>query len=112
MIPNDLTQPVKPIVYKLAKDDSRKICSFIIPDNKVGSLQLEIKKHNNGFGYNFITELKNKFGKLLGFEEFAFFENAKNFMWKIITLITLSHKRKPPGNHRVTFSYMIQLYFL
>lgn len=78
MISSNLTQPVKPIVYKLAKDDSRKICSFIIPDNKVGSLQLEIKKHNNGFGYNFITELKNKFGKLLGFEEFAFFENAKN----------------------------------
>jgi len=23
-----------------------------------------------------------------------------------------NRKRKPPGNHRVTFSYMIQLYFL
>lgn len=78
MISSNLTQPIKPIVYKLTKDDSRKICSFIIPYNKAGSLQLEIKKHNNGFGYNFITELKNKFGKLLGFEEFAFYENAKN----------------------------------
>ena len=78
MISSNLTQPIKPIVYKLTNDDSRKICSFIIPYNKAGSLQLEIKKHNNGFGCDFVTELKNKSGKLLGFEEFAFFENAKN----------------------------------
>lgn len=70
-------KPIKPLITNLAENDTRKICSFIVPNNKAGELYLDMRMPKAGYGYGFITELRNRFNKLLGYEEFAFFENSK-----------------------------------
>lgn len=70
--------PIKPIITSVNPEDSRKLCSFIVPQNKIGELHIDMKPSQSGYGYTFITELRNRFRKLLGYEEFAFFEGAKD----------------------------------
>lgn len=70
--------PIKPIITKVDPQDARKICSFVVPDSKMGDLYLEMKHPQNGFCHSFITELRNRFHKLLGYEEFAYFNDAKD----------------------------------
>lgn len=69
---------VKPLITSIAKNDTRKLCSFSIPENKAGELFVKVKEAENGYGYKFITELKNKYNKLLGYEEFSFFDWTDN----------------------------------
>ncbi len=70
-----LISPIKPTITTLA--DSKKLCSFRIMSNKAGELDLTVKPKL--FGYNcFISELKNRFNKLLGFEEFTLFNGTQN----------------------------------
>lgn len=69
--------PIKPIITKVTPQDARKVCYFVVPNNKIGDLYLEVKHPENSFYNSFITELRNRFHKLLGYEEFAFFEGAK-----------------------------------
>lgn len=68
----------KPIITNVAQGDTRKLCSFVVPENKFGKLYLDVKKPKAGYGHNFITELRNRFDKLLGYEEFAYFEGSPN----------------------------------
>ena len=70
-----LIPPIKPTITTLA--DSKKLCSFRILSNKAGELDLTVQPKL--FGYNcFISELKNRFNKLLGFEEFTLFNGTQN----------------------------------
>lgn len=68
----------KPIITNVAQGDTRKLCSFVVPENKFGKLYLDVKMPKAGYGHNFITELRNRFDKLLGYEEFAYFEGSPN----------------------------------
>ena len=65
-------KPIKPLITNLAENDTRKICSFIVPNNKAGELYLDMRMPKAGYGYGFITELRNRFNKLLGYEEFVY----------------------------------------
>ena len=68
----------KPIITNVAQGDTRKLCSFVVPENKFGKLYLDVKMPKAGYGHNFITELRNRFDKLMGYEEFAYFEGSPN----------------------------------
>ncbi len=64
----NVIKPLKPIFvpYK-----GRKLCSLTIPENKAGELQINVKEPDDKYGNGFITELKNKYNKLLGFEHYS-----------------------------------------
>lgn len=70
--------PIKPIITNVDRNDARKLCSLTIPNNKAGKLYLDVKMPQNGFGCNFISELRDRFNKLLGYEEFAFYQGQKD----------------------------------
>ncbi len=76
--PTGFIKNTKPIITNVAQGDTRKLCSFVVPKSKVGELYLDVKMPKAGYGYNFITELRNRFDKLLGYEEFAHFEGSPN----------------------------------
>lgn len=76
--PTRFIKNTKPIITNVAQGDTRKLCSFVVPENKFGKLYLDVKMPKAGYGHNFITELRNRFDKLLGYEEFAYFEGSPN----------------------------------
>lgn len=76
--PTRFIKNTKPIITNVAQGDTRKLCSFVVPENKFGKLCLDVKMPKAGYGHNFITELRNRFDKLLGYEEFAYFEGSPN----------------------------------
>ena len=76
--PTRFIKNTKPIITNVAQGDTRKLCSFVVPENKFGKLYLDVKMPKAGYGHNFITELRNRFDKLMGYEEFAYFEGSPN----------------------------------
>ena len=70
--------PIKPIITNVDANDTRKLCSLSIPNNKVGKLYLDVTMPQNGFGCHFISQLRDRFNKLLGYEEFAFYQGQKD----------------------------------
>lgn len=66
----------KPIISDYKAHDTRKLCSFIVPESKVGQLNFNIKEDPDAEGYKFLAELQNKAGDVLGHEHFAMFEGS------------------------------------
>lgn len=66
----------KPVIYEYKPLDTRKLCSFIVPENKMGKLKFDIIEDSDAEGYKFLSELKDEFGEVLGHEHFAMFENS------------------------------------
>ena len=66
----------KPIIKLYKPDSNVKLFSLKIPENKAGELNINIRPDEDGYGYRYITELKNKYNKVLGFEKFAMFEDS------------------------------------
>lgn len=82
----DIHKLSKPLITLYKPQDTRKFCSFTVPNNKAGYLHLDTKSDTYGSGYRFITELKNRFGKLLGFEQFTLFDNDKKSTGLLISV--------------------------
>ena len=76
----------KPLITLYQPQDTRKFCSFSILNNKAGSLNLETKPDTYGQGYRFVTELRNRFGKLLGFEQFTLFDKDRKSTGLLISV--------------------------
>lgn len=70
---------IKPIIHQYSPADSRKLCTLKGLNNKAGEIMLDVKEAPDSYGYRFRTELKNKYGKLLGKEIFSYFK-GKNYM--------------------------------
>ena len=70
--------PVKPTIKLYRNDETRKLCSFVLPENKAGELNINVKEDKSGKDYLFITELRNRLNKLLGFEHFSHHNNSEN----------------------------------
>ncbi len=79
--------PAKPSIRLYKPDDTRKLCSFTISGNKAGELNINVKEDPYGSGYRFITELRNKIGKLLGFEHYAQFDKTDYMTGLLINVI-------------------------
>lgn len=69
---------VKPSIKLYRLDETRKLCSLIIPKNNAGELNVNVKEDISGSGYRFIIELRNKLNKLLSYEHFSHFNNNDN----------------------------------
>ena len=84
---------VKPSIKLYSPDEPRNLCSLIVPHNKAGELNVNVKEDSYGNGYRFIIELKNKFGKLLGFEQYTHFENT-DYMTGLLINVIPEYRRK------------------
>lgn len=69
---------VKPVIRLYRPDDTRKLCSFEVLENKAGNLFINTKKFTHDNNFRFIIELKNKLGHLLGFEHYSHFEGTES----------------------------------
>ncbi len=76
----------KPIIKHYTPNDSRKVCSLKVYENKAGELTLNIKKDTESGENHFITELKNKFNKILGYEIFKIPQNNDYVIGKYINV--------------------------
>lgn len=84
---------VKPSIKLYRPDETRKLCSLIIPENKAGELNINVKEDISGSDYKFITELKNKFNKLLGYEYFGYF-NKNDYMTGLYMYVNPEYRQK------------------
>ena len=66
----------KPVIRLYKPDETRKLCSFKVPQNKAGELFVDIKPESPLNNFRFIIELKNRLGKLLGYEIYSHFEGS------------------------------------
>ena len=85
--------PVKPFIRLYKPDETRKLCSFIVPENKAGELSINVKEDISGPDYKFLTELKNKSGQILGFENYSHFNNT-DYMTGLLINVTPKYRRK------------------
>lgn len=67
---------IKPVIYDYKPLDTRKLCTFVVPESKVGKLKFGIVEAPNAEGYEFLGELKNKSGDIVGHEHFAMFQDS------------------------------------
>lgn len=72
-----LCQMSKPIFTLVHPNDTRKLCSFNVHNELFGDLTVTTREYNDGIN-RFITELKNKPGKLFGKEIFSLEQNSDN----------------------------------
>ncbi len=70
--------PVKPTIKLYRNNETRKLCSFVVPENKAGELNVNVKEDIENGGHLFITELRNRLNKLLGFEHLSHYNNNDN----------------------------------
>ncbi len=84
---------VKPSIKLYRPDETRKLCSLIVPHNKAGELNVNVKEDSYGNGYRFLIELRNKLGKLLGFEQYTHFENT-DYMTGLLINVIPEYRRK------------------
>lgn len=66
---------IKPIINSFEDASARKVCSLNIETPMLKNLKAEVKNCDNG-GHQFITEIKNAYNKVLGFEAFSMHENT------------------------------------
>ena len=83
----------KPLIRFLKPDDPRKLCSFDVPFNKAGQLNINVHEDLHNEDYGFVTELRNKTGKLLGFEHYTHFNNT-NYMTGLLINVIPEYRRK------------------
>ena len=67
----------KPQIILYKPDDSRKLCNMTMAHKIFGDITTSTTKNSGGLNA-FITEIKNKFGKSLGFEVFSLEGQNKN----------------------------------
>lgn len=67
---------VKPIIKDVGM---RKLCSFHLDTPKLKELSVDVHKYENAF-CRYITEVRNKQGKLLGKEFFSMFDNEQDIV--------------------------------
>lgn len=69
-------KPFKPVIYDYKPLDTRKLCSFVVPESKIGKLKFDIIEDPQAEGYKFFSQLKDSAGDVLGHEHFAMFEDS------------------------------------
>ena len=77
---------IKPVLRLYKPDETRKLCSFQVLENKTGMLFVDVKKDSVMNDHRFIIELKNKSGKLLGYEQYSHFNNNDNMVGLYINI--------------------------
>lgn len=70
----------KPTIYDYKPLDTRKLCSFVVPENKVGKLKFDVIEDPRAQGYQFISQLKDKTGDILGHEHFVMFDDSDHIV--------------------------------
>ena len=65
---------IKPIISSFENANTRKICSLNIDTPLLKNLSATVKCSSYS-GYQFITEIKNAYNKVLGFESFAMYQD-------------------------------------
>lgn len=84
--------PVKPLIRLYKPDETRKLCSFEVPFNKAGQLSINVDEDPDN-EYSFIIKLRNKMGKLLGFERYTHFNNT-DYMTGLLIHVIPEYRRK------------------
>jgi len=77
---------IKPVYTVFRPENPRRMCSFIVPANTAGELSVAVKDDATGTGYRFITEVTNRFGKLLGWEQYTMHKGSDKATGLLITV--------------------------
>lgn len=89
---NNMIELTKPQIILYKPDDSRKLCNMTIQHKVFGDITATTTKNSSGLNA-FITEIKNKFGKSLGFEVFSLEGQDKNIFGYNIS-VDMDYRRK------------------
>lgn len=117
---------IKPIINSFEDTSARKVCSLNIETPMLKNLKATVKNCDCG-GHQFITEIKNAYDKVLGFESFSMHENDpsilglyiqvepeyrnRHHLGEILRLISIIELIENKARHLKIFSKNSAVYF-